>query len=270
VADKTLVMPITAQYVLLELALPGRSRRNVGVLLLDPGTGRLYKKLRKDWDAIASPEDAEVLRHLDSDFQARIGELGGAVFLESLEDTLSNVLEISPRERVAVTDFRKALARLYEEHVEKINVIPFETHLPLYSLRAAASKFGQDMEVEEEDWIEAPEHLRLTKDMFVARVVGRSMEPVIRDGSLCVFRAGVVGSRQGKNLLVQQIGATESGAEFTVKRYTSKKAAIGEDEWWHEQIRLEPLNPDFEPMVFGPEDEQRRFRVIAEFVEVLN
>jgi hypothetical protein len=32
---------------------------------------------------------------------------------------------------------------------------------------------------------------------------------------------------------------------------------------------LKPLNPEFEAMYFGPEDEQRQFRVIAEFVQVL-
>ena len=44
---------------------------------------------------------------------------------------------------------------------------------------------------------------------------------------------------------------------------------MGEDEWGHISITLEPLNPKFEAMHFGPEDEHRKFRVIAEFVEVL-
>ena len=78
--------------------------------------------------------------------------------------------------------------------------------------------------------------------MFVARVVGRSMEPRIPDGSLCVFRAGVVGSRQGKLVLVERFGATETSARYTIKKYTSKKTQTGEEEWEHASVRLEPLN----------------------------
>ena len=32
---------------------------------------------------------------------------------------------------------------------------------------------------------------------------------------------------------------------------------------------MKPLNPELEAMVFGPDDEHRRFRVIAEFMQVL-
>ena len=40
-------------------------------------------------------------------------------------------------------------------------------------------------------WVRAPENLRLTEGMFVAHVVGRSMEPMIPDGSAVHFsRAG--------------------------------------------------------------------------------
>ena len=79
----------------------------------------------------------------------------------------------------------------------------------------------------------------------------------------------MVGSRQGKRLLIQRMGVTDSSAEFTVKTYSSKKGSEGDDQWGHISITLTPLNPEFEAMHFGPEDEQRQFRVIAEFVQVL-
>jgi hypothetical protein len=66
------------------------------------------------------------------------------------------------------------------------------------------------------------------------------------------------------------MGVTDSSAEFTVKIYTSKKVHSGEDEWQNIFIFLTPLNPEFETMKFGPEDEKRQFRVIAEFVQVLD
>jgi phage repressor protein C with HTH and peptisase S24 domain len=258
-----------AKFSVLQLSLPAKASLNIGVLLLDPATDRLYKKLRSDWNSIADPQNAEVLEQLDQDFDTKIGEMGGEALLRSLEDALSNTLLISDRGDVMVSSFETALSRLYEEHVQRTEVLPFVTHVPLYSLRAAATKFGADMEVEAEGWVAAPARLKLHRNMFAARVVGRSMEPLIPDGSLCLFRAGVVGSRQGKRLLIQRIGATDSSAEFTVKIYTSEKGPAGEDQWRHLAIRLKPLNPEFEAMEFGPEDEHRRFRVLAEFMQVL-
>jgi hypothetical protein len=259
----------SANFSLLQLALPARAVLNIGIFLLDPAADRLYMKLRSDWSGVAGPDDVEVLEALGGDFEAKIGEMGGEAFLRSLEDTLSNSLLITSREPVLVSGFQKALERLFEEHVQRTEVIPFVTHVPRYSLRAAATKFGEDMEVEAEGWVEAPGRIKLHRNMFAARVVGRSMEPLIPDGSLCLFRAGVVGSRQGKRLLIQRIGATDSSAEFTVKVYTSIKAAPCEDQWRNIAISLTPLNPEFEAMEFGPEDEHRQFRVIAEFVQVL-
>ena len=258
-----------ANFSLLQLALPAKAPLNIGILLLNTATDRLYKKLRQDWSTIADPANVEVLELLDEDFEARIGEMGGNAFLRSLEDTLSNTLLITERREVEVSDFRIALDRLFEEHVQRTEIIPFVTHVPLYSLRAAATKFGEDMEVEPEGWVPAPTRRKLDRNMFAGRVVGRSMEPVIPDGSLCLFRGSVVGSRQNKRLLIQRMGVTDSTAEFTVKKYTSKKVHSGEDEWQNVSILLTPLNPEFEAMKFGPEDEKRQFRVIAEFIQVL-
>jgi SOS-response transcriptional repressor LexA len=263
-----------AHYWVLELALPGRPTVNAGVLLLDPASDQLHLRLRRDWDQLADPEDAEVLAGLEQDLRRQSREAGGEQLLRRLEDTLSNTLRITDRESIAVMDFEKALERLYQRHVEGVRETPlrvlrFQTHLPLYSLRAAATRFGEDMEVEAEDWVRAPESLRLSADMFVARVVGRSMEPLIPDGSLCIFRHSVVGSRQGKLLLIQHLGASDSGGEFTVKRYTSRKA-VTEEGWRHERIRLEPLNPEFPAWDLDPSElEDGPYRVRGEFLRVL-
>lgn len=259
----------SANFSLLQMALPGKPARNIGVFLLDVAGGRLHWKLRGDWKSLAGPESVEVLELLDVDIRTKVAESDGESFLRGLEDSLSNFLLITGREEVSVSDFETALNRLFEEHVQRTEVIPFVTHVPLYSLRAAATRFGEDMEVESEGWAPAPERVKLDRHMFAARVVGRSMEPLIPDGSLCLFHAAVVGSRQGKRLLIQRLGATDSSAEFTVKVYTSRKIETGEDQWGHVSIMFKPLNPEFEPMVFGPDDEHRRFRVIAEFVQVI-
>ena len=105
--------------------------------------------------------------------------------------------------------------------------------------------------------------------MFVAQVVGKSMEPIIPDGAYCLFAAPVGGSRQGKTVLVQMRDAAdpESGERYTVKRYESEKAGDG-DSWQHTKITLKPVNADFEPIVLTGTDEGS-LQVVAEVVEVL-
>ncbi|MGA2135635.1 MAG: S24 family peptidase [Bryobacteraceae bacterium] len=261
------VIPINAraegEYVVLQLALPGRPLHNIGILLLDTASGKSRFRLRDHWEDLADPEDAGYLAALDPDFENKIAEIGARRFLDSLEDSLSHILRVSDRVRVPVDSFSRVADRLFEQHVEPLPVRRFETHLPLYTLRAAAGKFGADEEVEQEDWVRVPEGLRLTNGMFLAHVVGHSMEPRIPDNSLNIFRAPVVGSRAGKILLVELIGVHE---RFTVKRYTSAKIYTGEDEWQHTGIRLEPLNPDYEAFDLAPE--QIKY-VIAEWVATL-
>ncbi|HXI41697.1 MAG TPA: S24 family peptidase [Bryobacteraceae bacterium] len=260
----------SGEYLLLALALPGEPERKIGVLLRDSETGQLYPRIRDNWEEIRDPEEAEWLEALGDDFEGKIREMGSDEFLRSLEDSLSNALRLSQRFAVSVDDFPRTLARLYAEHVEAADVAPedvqpFITHLPLYSLQAAATRFGEDREVEAQGWVKAPAKLLLTPDMFVGRVVGRSMEPRIPDGSLCVFRKVAVGSRQGKLVLVERMGATDTSTRYTIKKYTSQKRRTGDDAWEHAGIRLEPLNKEFE----GFDLKEGEARVIAEFIQVL-
>jgi phage repressor protein C with HTH and peptisase S24 domain len=142
-------------------------------------------------------------------------------------------------------------------------VLEFRTHLPRYSLRAAAGKFLDNDEIGEQGLVEVPAAMQhLAPDMFVAEIVGQSMEPTIPDGSLCVFRAGVVGSRAGRLVLAED---RETNA-YAVKRYKSEKSK--DEEWRHERIRLESLNPGYPSWDLNPDEE--RYRIMAEFVRVLD
>jgi phage repressor protein C with HTH and peptisase S24 domain len=253
-----------ARFSILSVELPGEAV-NAGVLLEDPTEDRLYIRMRRDLDQVG-PEEADALSVLEADLTAKAVEMGAARLLEYLEGTLSNAVRVSDRRDVLVEDFERSLARLYREHVRS-NVSEFVTHLPRYSLAVAAGKFLENQEVTAEGWEETPADLRLTRDMFVARIAGRSMEPRIPDGSLCVFRSGVAGSRQGKLVLVEHLGGGAND-RYTVKRYRSEKTQAPDGSWSHERISLEPLNPDFEAWDLNPEED--RFRVIAEFVRVLD
>ncbi|HUI81325.1 MAG TPA: S24 family peptidase [Bryobacteraceae bacterium] len=264
------VVPFSARrqgtYVLLEAALPERPLQTIGVLLADLEGNRCFIRMRQRYEELADPEDAEVLEALEQDMRERAQEMGADQYLLWLEDSLSNAVRISERQAIAVDSFTRVLDRLYSQHVETVNVQPFVTHVPLFSLRAAAGHLGEDMPSAEEDWVRAPEGMRLAPDLFVAHVAGRSMEPRIPDGSLNLFRFRPVGSRHGKILLIQRFGALDETARYTIKRYTSKKVETGEDQWQHERIRLEPLNPEFEAWDVGPED----FAVVAEWLRVID
>lgn len=252
-----------AEFLLLQVCPPGGRPENAGVLLLDGESGELQWRFRRDWEEVADTEDLDVLLELDGMISAWERDLGGAGVLAQLGDA-SGFLRVGERRAVGVHSLTGSLNRLYRENVQP-KVLPFRTHLPQFSARAAAGKFGEHMEVEEEGWTEAPAGLRLTEDMFAAHVTGRSMLPVIPDGALCAFRAFGAGSRQGKLVLVMNYGETGEN-RFTVKRYRSSKRTTGDDAWEHEEIRLEPLNPEFESWTL---EEGSNVRVIAEFVQVI-
>ena len=256
------------QFSVVRADLPGRGQVKVGVLLQDPESDRLYLRFRRDWELLLEEEDEE---HLDvfvalaDDLERKATEMGAERLLEYLESTLSSTLQITDREPVVAEDFPRAVERLYRQHVES-SVLKFRTHLPRYSLQVAAGPFLENRAVEEMDWIETPEDLRLDEDMFVAQIAGHSMEPLIPDGSLCVFRRGVQGSREGRLVLVENL-ETSGNNRYTVKCYRSQKVE-SEGEWRHARIRLEALNPDYSSWDLDPEEE--KYRILAEFVRVID
>jgi hypothetical protein len=265
----------SGQWSLLEVAAPGEKPVPYGILLVDSETDKLWPRCRDAGELEElcglAEQEIDILDFLEADLRQKADEVGGAALLSSLEQSLSHFLRISDRAAIAYTGSpQRAVDRLFDDYVDS-EVRPFETHLPLYSLRAAATKFGEGMASgeaagDEEAWIRVRTGLRLSDSMFVARVVGRSMERLIPDGSLCVFRMGVTGTRQGKYLLIEKFGESDFASRYTVKRYTSdKKRSADAESWEHARVRLEPVNPEFEAFDLGPDE----FRVLAEFVEVL-
>ena len=95
----------------------------------------------------------------------------------------------------------------------------------------------------------------LKPGMFVARVTGRSMKPVIPDSSWCLFRPRPASSCEGRIVLVQlgTDGVGENGGRFIGKKYHSDKTVTA-DNLRHDYIQLLPVNPAFEPLTLKPED----------------
>ena len=252
------------EYLLIDLARPGQAPETIGVVLLDVAADRAHVRFRRDWEEIA-PDEADVLADLEEDMARTAGQMGAAAFVKWLEESLSNDLRTGDRERITMASAEKTLALLYRQHVAS-KVLQFKTHLPLYSARAAATKFSEQQEVTAQGWMEIFGQKRLRDDMFVARVEGQSMEPRIPSGSLCIFRFGVTGTRQGKWVMVEDRSiASEETERYTIKEFSSEKRMHAEG-WQHTRILLKPLNPAFDAFEL---DDSGRFAVIAEFVSLL-
>jgi SOS-response transcriptional repressor LexA len=261
----TVVTAREGRYSILEADLPSNGLTRIGILLQDPEADRLYLRLRRDWDEIA-PDD-EILPLLQDDLEAKADEMGAERLLSWLEENLSTDIRITDRERTLVDDFERALNRLYSRHIHT-TVRERATHVPRYTLRVAAGHFLDNEEVEPEDFEEVPPDMsRVPEDLFAAEIVGTSMEPLIPNGSVCLFRRFGAGSRQGKLVLVEELGRGVND-RYTVKRYKSAKVQREDGTWEHNAIRLEPLNPEHEPWYLIPGEEDR-YRIVAEFVRVL-
>jgi SOS-response transcriptional repressor LexA len=248
------------RYAILEAELPGAETTAIGVLLEDPSTNRLHIRLRRDFDEIAG-EDAEVFEALEDDLAAKAEEWGAEKLFVWVEETLSNTVRITDRESVLVQDFERTLNRLYSRHVRSKLA-----SVPRWTLRVAAGHFLDNAEVEPDGYEEAPPDLRRTTGLFAAEIQGTSMEPLIPNGSVCLFREFGAGSRQAKLVLVEELGRGGND-RYTVKRYVSTKRQREDGTWEHNAIRLEPLNPEHEAWYLDPEEE--RYQIVAEFVRVL-
>jgi uncharacterized protein len=153
------------------------------------------------------------------------------------------------------------------------SVKPYRNAVPLVDLKIAAGAFGdfQSLQVDQAEWVELPDIYRPRPGLFVAQVVGESMNRRIPNGSWCLFRAHPTGTRVGKVVVAQHraIEDPELGGSFTIKVYRSSKTADGDD-WRHVSIQLDPDSDDsgFKPLVFGP-DSVGQLKIVAELVDVL-
>ena len=148
------------------------------------------------------------------------------------------------------------------------------THLPVYPLRAACGYFdecGSLPEEEADGWLDVSGQLEhLNKDMYIVHAEGKSMEPKIHDGDLCVFEK-TAGSRQGKIVLAKAKDELDPDAgSYTIKQYSSESKTDEDGRIIHTRIVLSPLNSEFQPIVLEADmAEEGEFQVYGELVQVI-
>ena len=107
----------TTFYLLLIFASPRRTPRPIAVLLFDSELDSLHWRFREDWELIADPEDVEFLGCLAEDFAQKVLDYSPGAFLTYLEDTLSNVLQLTERSPVAIENVDEAVDMLFNSLV---------------------------------------------------------------------------------------------------------------------------------------------------------
>lgn len=175
--------------------------------------------------------------------------------------------EVSKQEDGQILPFR---------YLQPEEVRPYENCVPLYDLKIAAGSFSDEQSIftdsEECRWVELREPLPHKQGLFVAQVIGESMNRRIANGSYCLFKSVKGGSRQGKVVLVQhrEIQNDDMGGHFTVKIYSSTKNYSRDGTWKHKEITLRPdtTTDGYETIVLDAE-EKDQLKVIAELVAVL-
>ncbi len=144
----------------------------------------------------------------------------------------------------------------------------FQSALPVFDLAVKAGTFGGEVAPEAVGWARVARR-PLDTDLFVARVVGRSMEPGIPDGTWGIFRSFAADSTpspralDGRRVVVRLPSRSdpETGA-YTLKRW--KVTKVG-SEGQIEEIALRPDDKTLKPLVLKPEDGE--VRAVAEYLE---
>jgi len=130
--------------------------------------------------------------------------------------------DVSEKSPVAKSLFaNKETVVLPFRHLSREEMRPFENCVPLYDLKVAAGKFSDEQQVtdiygglreqaiQDNEWVQLPNAFRHQQGLFVAQVVGESMNRRIPNGSWCLFRLNPTGTRQGKIVLAQHRGIAE-------------------------------------------------------------
>jgi superfamily II DNA or RNA helicase len=190
---------------------------------------------------------------------------------ESMYKYLRENGEIKKKEKKVKTTTKQNTVKQLEldysvEETDKVKT------LQLYNFYAAAGSFSEMQSEKDFKLIELPDRYSNADDYFACKIIGESMNRVIPNGAICLFRKYRGGSRNGKIVLVENFDYQDPdfNSSFTIKTYSSEKI-VTEDNWGHTSIVLRPNSYDdtYENITIT-EEEGGSMRIVGEFVEVLN
>jgi superfamily II DNA or RNA helicase/HKD family nuclease/SOS-response transcriptional repressor LexA len=181
------------------------------------------------------------------------------------EDMYSYLTE-SVNTNSALTKVSKNLLEL----IPSDDTPPKMLQIPLYNFYAAAGTFSEMQYDKDFELIDVPEKF-CSDDYFACKVVGDSMNRVIPNGSVAIFKKYLAGGRSGKIVLVENndIQDPDFKSAFTVKTYTSEKV-FDDNTWQHKAITLKPnsYDSDYTDIILD-EESARNMRIVGEFMQIL-
>jgi hypothetical protein len=141
----------------------------------------------------------------------------------------------------------------------------FTRYLPFYSMESAFDRIVRGKDPAEEGWMEVEIAGKLSRSMFVIRMEGDAMDPLISDGHFAVFDSEIKGPFEGSVLLVyaQNVIDPNRGGHLTIRRFRTMRPS--ESSGRLDGIVLEPLHPDYQPFhLINPAKDV--FQIIARYV----
>ena len=125
------------------------------------------------------------------------------------------------------------------------NAAGSENVVPLYDLASVDSMRADHVAESAPAWVELPSGFQAGKDLFVARVVGESMNRRVPSDSVCLFRANPTAPTQNKVVLVRHpsVSDPELGGRITLRLYGSEMVT-GRDGTRAKRLILSPDSTD--------------------------
>lgn len=213
-------------------------------------------------------DDALVERHAKhGDFINKVFEdegLGAFFRALMLDRVYGRLRELAAAEGAQVLPFRR---------VPLDEAEPFVNCVPALDLKVAAGGFSPDQVVADGpghyEWVAFEGRTKPAKDIFVAQVVGESMNNRIPNGAWCVWRLNPGCDGDGTEVVLARHNDIHDDdlGQYTVKLYERRQLDEDGD---RVEITLRPdsRNPEFEPIELRNLAEGD-LRIVAELVEVL-
>lgn len=206
------------------------------------------------------PHHAEHIKKKDAQQARRMKALGYRVVDIWPEKLAAGLRDLA--RRLDRPDLAPAPSLMATEDVPEAE--RFVRYAPVYKVAAGPLVAAGD--AEPDGWLEVDGH-KLTVDHFVCRIVGESMAPRLPNGSLALFRKGVVGFADGRVLIVarKQLGDPDTG-DATVKSVSFKTSVDEEGVEFAREIRLNPVNHAWGPLKVLRPTTREEVALVAEFV----
>ncbi|GAA5219688.1 DUF3427 domain-containing protein [Membranihabitans marinus] len=139
--------------------------------------------------------------------------------------------------------------------------------IPLYNFYAAAGSFSEMQAEKDFTTIEIPQPRNQQDEYFSCKVIGESMNRVIPNGSICLFKKYNGGIRSGKIVLIEQgdYHDTDFKSSFTVKTYSEEYSSNNQV-----NIVLRPHSHDRQYQNLSiNRDQAKNMKILGEFIKVI-